>query len=171
MIETAVVGLGSNMGDREFFLQEAVSLLSHPNGIRMQALSSIYQTQPLDVPMPQGDYLNQVVVMHTELSAAGLLERCQSIEGHLGRPADHKAGLPRVIDLDIITYGATVCKREDLTLPHPRYYQRKFVLVPLAEVMPEFRDPVTGETISAMLTACPDRSRVWRYRSFQEQPC
>jgi 2-amino-4-hydroxy-6-hydroxymethyldihydropteridine diphosphokinase len=171
MIEKAVLALGSNMGDRKYFLREAVSLLTHPGEIDIEARSSIYQTPPLDVQTEQADYLNQVIVVRTGLSAAELLVRCQEVEHQLGRPSDHEAGMPRVIDLDLITHGSTVCEGSSLTLPHPRYSGRKFVLVPLAEVMPSFGDPRTGETIWEILASCPDTSEIQRWNELQEQPC
>jgi 2-amino-4-hydroxy-6-hydroxymethyldihydropteridine diphosphokinase len=171
MIETAVLALGSNMGDREYFLQEAVSLLTQSGEIEMEARSSIYQTPPLDVKVEQEDYLNQVIVIRTRYSAAELLARCQEVERQLGRPSDHEAGMPRVIDLDLITHGFTVCEGHSLTLPHPRYSRRKFVLVPLAEVIPSFRDPLTGETIWEILASCPDTSAIKCWNELQEQPC
>jgi 2-amino-4-hydroxy-6-hydroxymethyldihydropteridine diphosphokinase len=171
MIETAVLALGTNMGDREFFLREAMSLLTHSGEIEIEGRSSIYQTTPLDVRTEQEDYLNQVITIRTGLSAAELLARCQEVERQLGRPSDHEAGMPRVIDLDLITYGSTVCGEYSLTLPHPRYSKRKFVLVPLAEVMPSFSDPLTGETIWEILVSCPDTSEIQRWNELQEQPC
>lgn len=171
MVETAVLALGTNMGDREFFLEEAMNLLTNSGDIRIEARSSIYQTPPLDVRTEQADYLNQVVVVRTALSAPELLTRCQEVERQLGRPGDHKAGLPRVIDLDLITHGSTVSDGIGLTLPHPRYSRRKFVLVPLAEAMPSFRDPLTGEAISEILAACPDTSEIQRWNKLQVQPC
>ena len=171
MVERAVVALGSNMGDREHFLDTAVNLLVQSEDIEIEARSSIYQTEPLDVPIEQGDYLNQVITVRTGLPAAELLARCREVEQQLGRPADHEAGMPRVIDLDLIVYGSKVCAGPQLTLPHPRYSQRKFVLVPLAEVMPAFRDPITGETIAEILAACPDTSEVELWNEYQEQPC
>ena len=171
MVERAVLALGSNMGDREHFLEAAVNLLARSGEIEIEARSSIYQTAPLDVPIEQGDYLNQVITVRTELPATELLARCQAVEQELGRPVDHEAGMPRVIDLDLIVYGSEVCEGTQLTLPHPRYSKRKFVLVPLAEVVPAFRDPITGETIAEILASCPDTSDARLWNEYQEQPC
>jgi 2-amino-4-hydroxy-6-hydroxymethyldihydropteridine diphosphokinase len=171
MVESAVVALGSNMGDRAHFLAAAVNLLAKSGGIEIEACSSIYETPPLDVPTEQGDYLNQVITVRTELPATELLTRCQEVERLLGRPAEHGIGMPRVIDLDLIIYGSKVYEGPLLRLPHPRYSKRKFVLVPLAEVMPTFRDPITGETIADILASCPDTSETRLWNEYQEQPC
>lgn len=171
MAELAVLGLGSNVGDREAQLRRAVQFLGRENSVRLVAASSPYETPPLDVPEPQGDFLNQVVVVSTRRSALGLLKLCQEIEAVLGRPADHAAGAPRTMDIDLITYGSLVLDSPDLVLPHPDYTRRKFVLVPLAEVLPAFRDPLTGRTIQRLLEDCPDASAVRRWESLRELPC
>lgn len=171
MVERAVVALGSNIGDREYFLEAAMNLLAQSGEIEIEVRSSIYETAPLHVPIEQGDYLNQVITVRTGLPAAELLARCQAVERELGRPADHERGMPRVIDLDLIVYGSEVREGAQLTLPHPRYSQRKFVLVPMAEVMPTFRDPITGETIAEILASCPDTSELQLWNEYQGQPC
>lgn len=169
--DIAVLGLGSNAGDRENHLLRAVELLCHGKVVQLVTASTIYETPPLGVPNPQEDYLNQVVVVSTRLSPTRLLALCQEIEALLGRPRDHAPGSPRTIDIDLISYGSLIYNSGDLVLPHPGYTRRKFVLVPLAEVLPGFRDPRTGRTIQQLLEDCPDTSAIHRRDSLQGAPC
>ena len=117
----------------------------------------------MGISTDQENYLNQVVVILTRLSPAQLLARCREIEVALGRSANHAAGEARTIDIDIIAYGSLVHHDHELVLPHPAYTRRKFVLVPLAEVLPEFRDPRSGHSIQRMLTDCRDQSVIQPY--------
>jgi len=169
--ERAVLGLGSNLGDREGYLRQAIKRLTREDVVQLVAASSIYQTPPLEVPAPQDDYLNQVVVVSTLLTAQQLLRLCQEVEVELGRSGNHPAGGPRTIDIDLITYGSLVHNSRELVIPHPGYTGRKFVLVPLAEVLPGFRDPATGHTIQGLLRDCQDTSIIQRWESFQEEAC
>ncbi|UCH63836.1 MAG: 2-amino-4-hydroxy-6-hydroxymethyldihydropteridine diphosphokinase [Fidelibacterota bacterium] len=171
MAEQAVLGIGSNLGDREDYLRRAVELLCQKESINLVAASSIYETPPLDIPSSQGDFINQVVVISTSLSPTGLLSICQEIEVILGRPGDHTAGASRTIDIDLISYGSLIHNSGQLVLPHPKYARRKFVLVPLAEVLPDFRDPLTGRSIRQLLENCPDISVLHRWDRLQEAPC
>ena len=160
MAERAVLGLGSNVGRREAQLHEAVARLKRVQGIEVVALSAIYESPPFEVAIQQGDFLNQVVVVLTGLEARPLLSACQGIEGSLGRPRQHPWGAPRTIDIDLITWGERVTDLPGLVLPHPRYTRRRFVLLPLAEVVPDFRDPDTGYTVQQLLDECPDTTVV-----------
>ncbi len=171
MAEQVVLGMGSNAGDREAYLARAVELLCHEALVNLVAVSGIYETPPLDVPGSQGDFLNQVAVISTSLPPTRLLALCQEIEAILGRPRDHTAGASRTIDIDLISYGSLIYNSGDLVLPHPGYARRRFVLVPLAEVLPDFRDPLTGHSIRRLLEDCPDASIIHRWDIFQEAPC
>ncbi len=171
MVEQAVLGMGSNAGDREAYLMRAVELLCHEESVNLVAASSVYETSPLDVSNPQENYLNQVVVVSTRLSPTGLLAYCQEVETVLGRPREHAVGAPRTIDIDLITYGSLIHNSGKLVLPHPEYARRRFVLVPLVEVLPDFRDPLTGHSIRRLLEDCPDTSVIHRRENFQEAPC
>jgi 2-amino-4-hydroxy-6-hydroxymethyldihydropteridine diphosphokinase len=155
MVEQAILGLGSNVGDRELYLRKAADLLANQATIRIVAESPIYLTQPLDVPFSQEDYLNQVIVISTSLRAHSLFDLCQEVEESLGRPRDHAPAFPRTIDIDI----------------HPRYTQRKFVLVPLAMVQPTFHDPVTGRSIQQLVEKCPDTSSIQRWDQVRSIAC
>lgn len=171
MTEEAVLGTGSNVGDREAHLLKAAELLCRDEAVQLVAASAVYETPPLEVPSSQENYLNQVVVVSTWLSPGRLLALCQEIEALLGRPRDHAAGAPRTIDIDLISYGSRIHNSGDLVLPHPGYTRRKFVLVPLAEVLPDFRDPLTGHSIQQLLEDCPDRSAIQRYDGLQGALC
>jgi 2-amino-4-hydroxy-6-hydroxymethyldihydropteridine diphosphokinase len=171
MVEQAILGLGSNVGDRELYLRKAADLLANQATIRIVAESPIYLTQPLDVPFSQEDYLNQVIVISTSLRAHSLFDLCQEVEESLGRPRDHAPAFPRTIDIDIIAFGDLIESGEDLILPHPRYTQRKFVLVPLAMVQPTFHDPVTGRSIQQLVEKCPDTSSIQRWDQVRSIAC
>lgn len=137
---TSYVGIGSNVGDRVAFARRAVADLREAPGIDVVSVSSIYETSPLGGP-PQRSFVNLVVKLETELGARELLEATQGIEKRLGRePSDIHWG-PRVVDLDILTFGDEKISEPDLEIPHPRMTQRRFVLVPLLDVDPDAADP------------------------------
>lgn len=133
------IGLGSNLGDRRSYLEAACCELSAHPGIRVLQRSSLYETEPLGY-LDQGWFLNQVVEMETILDAEQLLSFTQGIEDDLGRKRSLRWG-PRVIDLDILLYGDLVLNLPKLIIPHPRMYERQFVLVPLAEIAGKFLHP------------------------------
>jgi len=128
---TVVVALGSNLGDRRWYLRRAVDALRRV--ISIVRVSSIIETDPVDAPPPK--FLNMVVVGHTNLSPENLLDALQRIETHLGRRRTTR-NAPRVIDLDLILHSANRRRSARLTLPHPRYRERDFVMRPLREVWP-----------------------------------
>ena len=137
---TAFIGIGSNVGDRRDFCRRAVLALRSTSGLDVLATSSMYETSPLGGP-PQRSFVNLVVKLECELGARGLLEATQEIETKLGRePSDIHWG-PRVVDLDILTFGDEKISEPDLEIPHPRMTQRRFVLVPLLEIDPDAADP------------------------------
>lgn len=137
---TAYVGIGSNVGDRVAFCRRAVEELRSATGIEVEAVSSLYETSPVGGP-PQRSFVNLVVKLDTELDPRTLLETTQSIETKLGRePSDIHWG-PRVVDLDILTFGDEKVSEPDLEIPHARLTQRRFMLIPLLEIDPEASDP------------------------------
>ena len=148
MATRVAVALGSNLGDRQAFLTEAVARLAALlEGLRV---STFHETAPVGVPDPQPNYLNAVVVGTTTRTPRELLDALTEIERALGRTRPHHAAA-RTIDLDLILYGVAVVDEPGLTLPHPRFREREFVLGPLCEVAPDMIDPVTGTPARALL--------------------
>ncbi|WP_243028347.1 2-amino-4-hydroxy-6-hydroxymethyldihydropteridine diphosphokinase [Thermus albus] len=144
----AYVGLGSNLGDRAGYLLKALSLLSRLEKTRLLRLSPVYETEPVGPPQPL--YLNLVAEVDTELSPRAFLEGLLTVEQSLGRERKEPWG-PRTIDLDLLLYGDLVLQEEGLEVPHPRLHQRAFVLVPLADLIPEGRHPVLKRTFAELL--------------------
>ncbi len=129
----AYIGLGSNLGDRAGNIGQAIGLLQ-TNGIKVLKTSAVIETAPVGGP-PQNKFLNAVVKVETRLSPVELLEHCQFVEQKLGRVRGVPNG-PRTIDLDILLYDHSVIDTPQLQIPHPRMFERAFVLEPLKEIEP-----------------------------------
>jgi 2-amino-4-hydroxy-6-hydroxymethyldihydropteridine diphosphokinase len=139
-VTTAFIGIGSNVGDREAFVRRGVEEIGSADGIEMQRVSSLYATAPIGGP-PQRSFINLAVKIDTTLSPRELLETLQGIEQKIGRePSDIRWG-PRVVDLDILTFGDEKVSEPDLEIPHARMKERRFVLIPLLEIEPDAADP------------------------------
>lgn len=147
-MKTAYLSLGSNLDDREGNLRRALEMLASPE-IRVTRVSSIYETEPQDV-RHQPWFLNLVAEIETSLFPMQLLNRIQKIEKELGRKRIVAKG-PRTIDIDVVLFGNFVIDTPQLTVPHPRMQDRRFVLEPLAELAPELRHPVTRQSAREML--------------------
>ena len=154
MARQGFIGLGTNVGDRVSNLSQAIELLAGMAGVNVTGKSRIYLSVPVDVSVAQDDYLNQVVGIDTSLSPMELRRACVTIETELGREVEHGLGLPRTMDLDIISLGDLVGKFGQVILPHPRYSGRRFVLEPLADIAPTYCDPQTGLSVSFLLKNC-----------------
>lgn len=128
---TATLGLGSNLGDRLANLRRAVELVDRNPGIRVVRSSRVFETVPIGPPQP--DFLNAVVQVETTLAPRALLDACLTAEAEMGRVREERWG-PRVIDVDVLTYGREVIDEPDLVIPHPRMHVRAFVIVPLLEL-------------------------------------
>lgn len=153
----AIVALGANLGDRLGMLRAARgAILRHPE-MRLVASSSVFETDPVGPP-DQPRYLNAALSIETALSPRALLEALLSIESSLGRTRGSERWTARTIDLDLVLFGECVVADGDLAVPHPRFRERAFVLLPAAEIAPHARDPVTGERLESLLRACPGRS-------------
>lgn len=129
----AYLSIGTNIGEREQNLKDAVRILIANEAITVTAVSSIYETAAVGFT-EQADFLNIAVALETNLDAFELLAYCQKIENDLGRVREFRWG-PRIIDLDILLYNSEQYDTENLIIPHPRMYERAFVLVPLEEIM------------------------------------
>jgi 2-amino-4-hydroxy-6-hydroxymethyldihydropteridine diphosphokinase len=161
---TAYIGIGSNMGDRQGFCEEAVRLISRFPGTSLVTVSSLYETAPLE-RSDQDWFINCVAAVRTGLSARDLLRSCQEVEQFLGRKRSVRFG-PRTIDLDLLFYDNRVIQESDLTIPHPRAQNRRFVLEPLAEIAPDLEHPVVHKTIAQILHGLQDRQEVRRLAPF-----
>jgi 2-amino-4-hydroxy-6-hydroxymethyldihydropteridine diphosphokinase len=151
-VKTVYFSLGSNIGDRERNLHAALEQLNAA-GIRVVRVSPVYETEPVDLTA-QRWFLNLVAEAETGLFPLQLLARTQKIERALGRVRTIPKG-PRTIDIDILLYGNIVMNSQGLEIPHPRMTERRFVLVPLADLAPDLRHPVTRKTVREMLDATP----------------
>ena len=127
----ALLGLGSNLGDRERYLRDAVASLGS-----VVAVSSTYETEPVGGPDGQGPYLNLVVELDTDLTPRQLLGVCHRLESAAGRVREERWG-PRTLDVDILWMDGVTVAEPDLEIPHPRMRQRAFVMAPLAEIAPD----------------------------------
>jgi 2-amino-4-hydroxy-6-hydroxymethyldihydropteridine diphosphokinase len=149
--------LGANLGDRVDTLRKAVSLIKERIG-SVDQQSSLYKTAAWGVT-DQPDFLNQVVRIDTDLTPESVLEQTQRTEQELGRIRREKWGA-RAIDIDILYYGQRIIHTETLTIPHPYLHQRRFTLVPLAEVAPDFIHPILQKTTLELLADCEDTGEV-----------
>ena len=155
------LSLGSNLDDRAANLEHALEALPEI-GVRVRRRSSIYETEPVDF-LAQPWFLNCAVEGETSLAPRQLLEKLQAIERKLGSRKLVPRG-PRIIDLDVLFYGAEVVDEAGMEIPHPRLAERRFVLVPLAEIAPELSHPVLHKTAAELFAATQDRSavRLWQ---------
>ncbi|MCS6936828.1 MAG: 2-amino-4-hydroxy-6-hydroxymethyldihydropteridine diphosphokinase [Candidatus Bipolaricaulota bacterium] len=149
------VGLGSNLSDREGFINAAIEALTRVPSIRVLRRARLYESAPVGVS-DQPWFLNTVVELETTLSPRELLALCKEIERALGRQPRERHG-PREIDLDILLYDDLVLREPDLILPHPELHRRRFVLLPLLELTPERVHPVTHQPLSQALELLTDQ--------------
>ncbi|MFO7982160.1 MAG: 2-amino-4-hydroxy-6-hydroxymethyldihydropteridine diphosphokinase [Desulfuromonadales bacterium] len=156
-METALLGLGSNLGERLQLLQQArLGIDEHP-GISLQGASPVFETAPVGGPADQPPFLNAAIEVGTTLPPEELLAWSRTVEERCGRIRGERWG-PRLIDIDILFYGNLIIRQPELTIPHPRLHERRFVLVPLNELAPDFIHSVFGRTCRELLENLPSRS-------------
>jgi 2-amino-4-hydroxy-6-hydroxymethyldihydropteridine diphosphokinase len=155
------LGIGTNLGNREENLKQAVTKIEEFIGPVFKS-SSIYETAPWGF-QSNDEFLNKVVQVETKLIPSGLLGRLLMIESLLGRIRGEKRYSSRLIDIDILLYEDLIVEEESLKIPHPLLHERKFVLVPLCEIAPEMIHPVLKKSMKELLDICRDRSEVRKY--------
>jgi 2-amino-4-hydroxy-6-hydroxymethyldihydropteridine diphosphokinase len=155
--------IGSNQGDRLQMLERAHDTIHQEIGSVLNQ-SSIYETAPWGFDHPTR-FLNQVLEIETLLDSENLLGRLLDIEKKLGRTRSGRRYSPRLIDIDLLFYDDSIINTKTLVVPHPKLADRRFVLIPLCELVPSFRHPVLNITLEQLLTQCKDTSDVRIFRS------
>ena len=155
------LGLGSNVGDRLKFIESAIERIGDLEGVKLTKKASLYETEPWGVK-DQGFFLNTAVEIETSLSPEDLHNEIKSIEQTLGRESREK-WTQREIDIDLLFYGDRVIDEENLKVPHNRIEDRRFVLVPLAEMDPDLIHPVLNKSVKELLAETKDNLEVSKY--------
>lgn len=157
------LSLGSNLGDRVGYIQQATSLLSSHPDISIVATSSFYETEPWEMDS-ENWFVNAVIQITTTLSPEKLLDECQRIEKQLGRkPRNREKYSDRTIDIDIIFYDKLIINTERLTIPHKFFHKRVFMLVPMLEIAEDFVHPFFGKTVESLYEAIDEPEMVCLY--------
>lgn len=152
------ISLGSNLGDREKNIQEAIKLINEQRSIKVINLSSNYETEPVGFK-EQDWFFNVVIELETTLLPQKLLVVLKQVEAKLGKKTERKWG-PRTIDLDILLYDDLILNSQDLQIPHKLMHQRRFVLIPLTQIAPNIKHPVLNKTMKELVAELSDESKV-----------
>lgn len=151
--------MGSNIGDRESNIAQAISILEVSQDIDNITNASFYLTEPM-YNKEQEYFINTVVGLETVLKPFELLDLIKNIESMLGRKQQKKKNMPRTIDIDILVHGESVIETEELIIPHPHIIHRKFVLIPFDEIAPDYKIPLINSSVHELLVNCEDQSFV-----------
>ncbi|MCM3768442.1 2-amino-4-hydroxy-6-hydroxymethyldihydropteridine diphosphokinase [Neobacillus niacini] len=168
MENTALIAIGSNIGNRYDNMMNAIKILTGTPNIRLVKCSSIYETDPVGYE-EQDLFLNMVIEVNTALNAMELLDRCLETELDLGRKREIRWG-PRTIDLDILTFNQENIETEKLIVPHPRMLERAFVMIPLHEIKSDLRISAMEKPLDALINELPDKEgvRIWKRRNGED---
>ncbi|MGB8490684.1 MAG: 2-amino-4-hydroxy-6-hydroxymethyldihydropteridine diphosphokinase [Bacteroidales bacterium] len=161
MAKNAFLGIGTNLGDRDANIKTAVEIIRKSAG-ELVSCSDIYETEPWGF-QSENNFLNLAVCIATTLGPTDLLHRVVTIESQLGRERITSQYTSRTMDIDILLYGEKIINRSALIIPHPLIPDRRFVLVPLCDIAPEFVHPVLQKTLRELLDECSDERKVRRY--------
>ncbi|MGC4378629.1 2-amino-4-hydroxy-6-hydroxymethyldihydropteridine diphosphokinase [Fictibacillus sp. Mic-4] len=165
MDNTVYLSLGSNLGDREGYLRQAIEFLNDDSSISVESVSSIYETDPVGY-IDQPPFLNMVIKLQTSYSATRLLALIQTIEHRLKRKREIHWG-PRTVDLDILLYNSESITTKTLRIPHPRMTERAFVMIPLREIAPDVTLPGWQFSLDQILSELQDKEgvRIWKRKN------
>ena len=153
-MKSAIIAFGSNLGNRELFFQKTLTSLRN-SGIQITKYAGLIESSPQNMGDCKKMFLNTVILVKTELDPFLLLKELKKIEIKLGRVANQKSlSLPRTVDLDIIFYDDFIYESNELTIPHPNYHKRCFVLKPLIEIAPNWVDPILNITVKEVYQQC-----------------
>lgn len=148
---TYFLSLGSNQGDRHYYLEEAQKQLAALKGLTLSKVSQIYETSPVNCPPESPHFLNMVVECHALIKPLDFLAQCKAIEAQFGRQRE-QINMPRFLDIDIVFIDDLIISDCDLMVPHPEAHQRLFVLKPFLDICPDFIHPIIQEPLSAIYT-------------------
>ncbi len=160
-MQTAYLALGANLGDRLENLRGGRAALDASEGVRLDASSALYETEPVGGPDAQGPYLNAVLRVKTTLPPRALLALCLEVEARFGRRREQRWGA-RTLDIDLLLYAERIVRERDLVVPHPRMHERPFVLIPLLDLQPAPRHPLLDAAPDELLRALPNAAGVRR---------
>ncbi len=160
-MHTVLLGLGSNIGDRQLYINSAIQKISGIDGVTFVTSSAVYETEPWGVT-DQELYLNCAVKIETEIDPALFFNKIKKIEAELGRESTEKWSA-RKIDIDILFYDSIIYEDDKITIPHARIAERNFVLIPLNEIDPDFIHPVFEKPIKDLLQESNDKLNVYKF--------